>query len=182
MANNQDQEFWRISEKLAELEDALERLLKRSTSGTISLSSSQQQTLTDIQHQFSTTFQEGRDAIQTAMQEADANAARRLDATINALNSRLSSTQASVLIAAEKARESLQSAELKVLKSASALDELCAAMRDISQSLAMSAEKREEYNEALHQKAHKISGQQFQIKILLSLVALLLLLHALVAF
>jgi len=171
-----------ISERFDELGDALEKFLRSRNTDENTLSDPQLQTMTDIQREFAATFQEGRDAIQTAMRDADANAARRLDATINALNSRLSSTQASVLIAAEKARESLQSAELEVLKSASALDELCAAMRDISQSLAMSAEKREEYNEALHQKAHKISGQQFQIKILLSLVALLLLLHALVAF
>ena len=182
MSQNELENLQEISDRFDELGDALEKFLRSRNTDEHTLSNSQLQTMTDIQREFAATFQEGRDAIQTAMRDADANAARRLDATINALNSRLSSTQASVLIAAEKARESLQSAELDVLKSASALDELCAAMRDISQSLAMSAEKREEYNEALHQKAHKISGQQFQIKILLSLVALLLLLHALVAF
>lgn len=133
--------------------------------------------MTDIQRELAASFQDGRDAIQTALQDADTNAAKRLDATINALNTRLASSQASVLIAAEKARDSLQAAELEVLKSASGLVTLCAEMKDISQSLVMAANMREENNETLNKKLQKISGQQFQIKILLSLISLLLLFH-----
>ena len=66
-----------------------------------------------------------------------------------------------VLIAAEKARDSLQAAELEVLKSASGIVTLCAEMKNISQSLVMAANMREENHEALNKKLQKISGQQF---------------------
>jgi len=132
-----------ISEKFDELGDALEKFLRSRNTDENTLSDSQLQTMTDIQREFAATFQEGRDAIQTAMRDADANAARRLDATINALNSRLSATQASVLIAAEKARESLQSAEGSVVQSAKNLEVLCRDLKDVSRRLASSLETKD---------------------------------------
>lgn len=169
MVINQDQEFWRISDKLAELEEALGMLLEQSSRGKTSLGSSQQQTMTEIQREFSATFQEGRNAIQRAMREADANAARRLDATINALNSRLSSTQASVLIAAEKARNSLQAAEDGVVRCATDLAKLCNDVRVISERLAISSELQDKKITVLREEIRRIAQLQVHSKLLLLL-------------
>jgi len=143
MSQNELENLQEISDRFDELGDALEKFLRSRNTDENTLSDPQLQTMTDIQREFAATFQEGRDAIQTAMRDADANAARRLDATINALNSRLSATQASVLIAAEKARESLRSAEASVIESARNLEALCRDLRDVSRRLASSLETKD---------------------------------------
>ena len=143
MSQNELENLQEISDRFDELGDALEKFLRSRSTDENTLSDPQLQTMTGIQREFAATFQEGRDAIQTAMRDADANAARRLDATINALNSRLSATQASVLIAAEKARESLRSAEASVIESARNLEALCRDLKDVSRRLASSLETKD---------------------------------------
>jgi len=164
-----------ISEKFDELGDALEKFLRSRNTDEHTLSNSQLQTMTDIQREFAATFQEGRDAIQTAMRDADANAARRLDATINALNSRLSATQASVLIAAEKARGSLQSAEVSVIESAKNLEVLCRDLKDISKRLALSVEAKDKSILNLSKEILLGTKLHKQARLLLTLNALMLL-------
>ena len=164
-----------ISEKFDELGDALEKFLRSRSTDENTLSDPQLQTMTDIQREFAATFHEGRDAIQTAMRDADANAARRLDATINALNSRLSATQASVLIAAEKARESLRAAEGSVIDSAKNLEALCRGLKDISKRLASSVEAKDKSILVLSKEIVLVTRLQKQSRLLLTFNALLLL-------
>ncbi len=164
-----------ISERFDELGDALEKFLRSRNTDENTLSDPQLQTMTDIQREFAATFQEGRDTIQTAMRDADANAARRLDATINALNSRLSATQASVLIAAEKAGESLQSAEGSVVQSAKNLEVLCRDLKDISRRLASSLETKDKSILVLGKEILLVTRLQKQSRLLLTLNGLLLL-------
>jgi len=164
-----------ISERFDELGDALEKFLRSRNTDENTLSDPQLQTMTDIQREFAATFQEGRDAIQTAMRDADANAARRLDATINALNSRLSATQASVLIAAEKARGSLQSAEVSVIESAKNLEVLCRDLKDISKRLALSVEAKDKSILNLSKEILLGTKLHKQARLLLTLNALMLL-------
>ena len=163
-----------ISDRFDELGDALERFLRSRSSEQSILSDAQRHTMTDIQREFAATFQEGRDAIQTAMRDADTTVARRLDAIINALNSRLSATQASVLIAAEKARESLGSAEGSVIESAKNLEVLCRDLKDISKRLASSAEAKDKSILVLSKEILLVTRLQKQSKFLIVLNVLLL--------
>ena len=164
-----------ISDRFDELGDALENFLRNRSNEQSFLSDTQRQTMTDIQREFAATFQEGRDAIQTAMRDADTTAARRLDAIINALNSRLSATQASVLIAAEKARESLQSAEVSIIDSAKSLEILCRDLKDVSRRLASSAEAKDKSILNLSKEILLGTKLHKQTRLLLTLNALLLL-------
>jgi hypothetical protein len=164
-----------ISDRFDELGDALEKFLRSRSNEQSLLSETQRQTMTDIQREFAATFQEGRDAIQTAMRDADTTAARRLDAIINALNSRLSATQASVLIAAEKARESLKSAEGSVIDSAKNLEVLCTDLKDISKRLASSAEAKNKSILVLSKEILFVTRLQKQSRLLLVLNLLLML-------
>ena len=164
-----------ISNRFDELGDALEKFLRSKNTDENSLSNPQLQTLTNIQREFAATFQEGRDAIQMAMRDADANAARRLDATINALNSRLSATQASVLIAAEKARDSLQAAEDGVLQCGTDLAKLCKDVRVISERLAVSSELKDKKINVLREEIQRVAQLQVHSKILLLLNILIIL-------
>ena len=164
-----------ISDRFDELGDALEKFLRSRSNEQGLLTDTQRQTMTDIQREFAATFQEGRDAIQTTMRDADTTAARRLDAIINALNSRLSATQASVLIAAEKARESLGSAEGSVINSAKNLEVLCRDLKDISKRLASSVEAKDKSILVLSKEILLVTRLQKQSRMLLLLNALLLL-------
>ena len=164
-----------ISDRFDELGDALEKFLRSRSNEQSLLSDTQRQTMTAIQREFAATFQEGRDAIQTAMRDADTTAARRLDAIINALNSRLSATQASVLIAAEKARESLQSAEGSVIDSAKNLEVLCRDLKDISKRLASSLEAKDKSILVLSKEILLVTRLQKQSRLLLVLSLLLML-------
>ena len=163
-----------ISDRFDELGDALEKFLRSRSNEQGLLSDTQRQTMTDIQREFAATFQEGRDAIQTAMRDADTTAARRLDAIINALNSRLSATQASVLIAAEKARESLQSAEGSVINSAKNLEVLCRELKDISKRLTSSVEAKDKSILVLSKEILFVTRLQKQLRFLIVLNVLLL--------
>ena len=163
-----------ISDRFDELGDALEKFLRSRSSEQSLLSDTQRQTMTDIQREFAATFQEGRDAIQTAMRDADTTAARRLDAIINALNSRLSSAQASVLIAAEKARESLGSAEGSVIESAKNLEIFCRDLKDISKRLASSVEAKDKSILVLSKEILLVTRLQKQSRFLIVLNMLLL--------
>ena len=163
-----------ISDRFDELGDALEKFLRSRSNEQSLLSDTQRQTMTAIQREFAATFQEGRDAIQTAMRDADTTAARRLDAIINALNSRLSATQASVLIAAEKARESLGSAEGSVIDSAKNLEVLCRDLKDISKRLALSVEAKDKSILALSKEILFLTRLQKQSRLLIVLNVLLL--------
>ena len=175
MSQNELENLQEISDRFDELGDALEKFLRSRNTDEHTLSNSQLQTMTDIQREFAATFQEGRDAIQTAMRDADANSARRLDATINALNSRLSATQASVLIAAEKAKESLQSAEVSVIESAKNLEVLCGDLKDISKRLALSVEAKDKSILNLSKEILLGAKLHKQARLLLTLNALMLL-------
>jgi len=175
MSQNELENLQEISDRFDELGDALEKFLRSRNTDENTLSDPQLQTMTDIQREFAATFQEGRDAIQTAMRDADANAARRLDATINALNSRLSATQASVLIAAEKARGSLQSAEVSVIDSAKNLEVLCRDLKDVSRRLASSLETKDKSILNLSKEIFLGTKLHKQSRMLLTLNALLLL-------
>jgi hypothetical protein len=175
MSNDSLNDLKEISDRFDELGDALEKFLRSRSNEQSLLSETQRQTMTDIQREFAATFQEGRDAIQTAMRDADTTAARRLDAIINALNSRLSATQASVLIAAEKARESLGSAEGSVIESAKNLEVLCRDLKDISKRLASSVEAKDKSILVLSKEILLVTRLQKQSRLLLTLNALLLL-------
>jgi hypothetical protein len=175
MSNDSLNDLKEISDRFDELGDALEKFLRSRSNEQSLLSETQRQTMTDIQREFAATFQEGRDAIQTAMRDADTTAARRLDAIINALNSRLSATQASVLIAAEKARESLGSAEGSVIESAKNLEILCRDLKDISKRLASSVEAKDKSILVLSKEILLVTRLQKQSRLLLTLNALLLL-------
>ena len=175
MSQNDLENLQEISEKFDELGDALEKFLRSRNTDENSLSDTQRQTMTDIQREFAATFQEGRDAIQTAMRDADTTAARRLDAVINALNSRLSATQASVLIAAEKARESLGSAEGSVIDSAKNLEALCRELKDVSRRLASSVEAKDKSILVLSKEIVLVTRLQKQSRMLLTLNFLMML-------
>ena len=175
MSDNTLDDLKEISDRFDELGDALEKFLRSRSNEQGLLSDTQRQTMTDIQREFAATFQEGRDAIQTAMRDADTTAARRLDAIINALNSRLSATQASVLIAAEKARESLQSAEGSVIDSAKNLEVLCIDLKDISKRLALSVEAKDKSILNLSKEILLGTKLHKQARLLLTLNALMLL-------
>jgi hypothetical protein len=175
MSDNSLGDLKEISDRFDELGDALEKFLRSRSNEQGLLSDTERQTMTDIQREFAATLQEGRDVIQTAMRDADTTAARRLDAIINALNSRLSATQASVLIAAEKARESLKSAEGSVIDSAKNLEVLCRDLKDISKRLAASVEAKDKSILVLSKEILLVTRLHKQSRLLLTLNALLLL-------
>ena len=163
------QGFRQISDKLEKLELELQKFVEHSVNEQSNLVDTSQQTMTDIQRELAATFQDGRDLIQAALLEADTNAARRLDATINALNNRLLGAQASVLTAAEKARDSLKSAESSVIKSTSHLDYFFKKTITICDRLALAVELNEKKNFILSEELKKIARWQIQLKILCAL-------------
>jgi chromosome segregation ATPase len=175
MSQNKFDDLQETTQRLRELEEALTKLENQHANPT----GAQVHTLMEVQRELAAALSKGRDAIQTTLIEADLNAAKRLDATVNALNNRLSATNAAVLIAAEKAKANLENSELSVKAASSSLVSLCDEIRAVAEGLQRVAEAVAANNSVIQNSMSNILRQQKLFKFLVAINLVLILAHGL---
>ena len=175
MPNPTHDDLQRTMQRLKELEEALTSLENQHANP----ARAQVETLMEVQRELAAALSKGRDAIQNTLIEADINAAKRLDATVNALNNRLSATNAAVLIAAEKAKANLENSELSVKAASSSLISLCDEMKAVAEGLQRVAEAVAANNSVIEISMSNILHQQKIFKYLVAINLILILAHGL---
>jgi hypothetical protein len=174
MPNSNHDDLQTTMQRLKELEEALTSLENQHANP----ARAQVETLMEVQRELAAALSKGRDAIQTTLIEADINAAKRLDATVNALNNRLSATNAAVLIAAEKAKANLEHSELSVKAASSSLVSLCDEIKAVAVGLQRVAEAVAANNSVIQNSMSNILRQQKIFKYLVAINLALIIAHA----
>jgi hypothetical protein len=174
MSQNKFDDLQETTQRLRELEEALTKLEDQHANP----ARAQVETLMEVQRELAAALSKGRDAIQTTLIEADINAAKRLDATVNALNNRLSATNAAVLIAAEKAKANLENSELSVKAASNSLVSLCDEIKAVATGLQRVAEAVAANNSAIQNSMSNILRQQKIFKYLVAINLALIIAHA----